>query len=348
MSRRPGPAVALALGLAGLMAGCSTPPASEPAPAALATPARFTPERRPWTYQGRPGRLLVTASVELYTTTDDPRLLMRLPGFLELAQAHRLRAVTPLRGPDTPLETYVLGTRAEWEAMTRSLLREHARAYLRIERGGYAALGRGIFYDLGPRDTFTMAAHEGWHQFVQTAFADPLPVWLDEGLACYTEGFRWRVTDPDRPEFLAWANEERFDQLRAAAGTGRLMGLDELVQARPQDLIDTDQGGQAALTYYAQCWALIQFLMESDGGRRRPGLERLLRDAQDGRFVSSVAGVDERAGSVLRTRRTGGGALAAYWPDESLAEMDAAYRDFVRHITRTGAKDLVTAGRSPV
>lgn len=323
--------------------------ASVGAAPAGADPVRFVASRRPWTFQGNDGWILVTPSVELHTTLRDRRMLHRLPPFLELAHAHRLNAITPLIRQEEPLQTFVLASRLEWDSMTRSLLKDNARAYLRIERGGYSVNGMGIFYDLGPRDTFVMAAHEGWHQFIQTAFEDPLPVWLDEGIACYFEGFRWREDEPETPEFLPWLNQQRFDQLRTAAANRTLLGLDELVLNRPQDLLDTDRGGAAALNYYAQCWAFVHFLMESDGGRRRPGLERLLRDAQTGRFVAAVGeAAGERDAGVLRTRRTGAGALAAYWPDESLESMDRAYQAFVLRIVRTGGRDRALMGRSPI
>lgn len=311
-------------------------------------PISFVAERIPWSYQGRAGWRIITPSVDLRTTTSDRRLRARLPDFLELAQAHRLTAITPLRPGEDPLETYVLGTRSEWDALTRRVLGDRARPYLRIERGGYSANGRGIFYDLGPRDTFVMAAHEGWHQHAQSSFIDPLPVWLDEGLACYMEGFRWRTDSPDRPEFLPWSNEERFDQLRRAVGTDRLVPLRELVHARPQDLIDTDRGGSPALNYYAQCWILVHFLVESEHGTRKPGLDALLRDAQGGRLLDRVSETQgQREAGVLRTRRTGAGALAAYWPDESLDTLDAEYRAFIARVVATGGRDLAIAGRSP-
>lgn len=345
------PGWSLGAGLCLALSACApSPQRHDDAPlATLADTASFVSDRRPWTYLGREGWLFVTPSVELRTTTTDRRLLTRLPPFLELAQANRLRMVTPLRRPEAPLETYVLGSRSEWEAMTRRLLGDLARPYLRIERGGYSAQGRGIFYDLGPRDTFVMAAHEGWHQLVQSSFADALPVWLDEGLACYAEGFRWRPDDPDRPEFLPWANEERYDQLRKAAAAGTLLPLGQLVNARPQDLIDTDRGGDPALTYYAQCWALVHFLVESDAGARRTGLERLLRDAQDGRLATRVQeAAGDREAATLRTRRTGAGALSAYWPDESVTGMDAAYQRFVARVVATGGRDRALGGRSPL
>jgi hypothetical protein len=341
----------LAAAIIPLLSACNTPTQREPnTPFSIAAdPIRFVAERRPWDFQGREGRLLVTPSVELHTTLADRRMLHRLPPFLELANAHRLNAITPLRAPTEPLKTFVLASRSEWESLTRQLLRDQARPYLRIERGGYAVNAMGIFYDLGPRDTFIMAAHEGWHQLVQSAFADPLPVWLDEGLACYFEGFRWRSDEPDTPEFLPWMNQQRFDQLRAAAASNTLIPLDQLVHNRPQDLLDTDRGGQAALNYYAQCWALVHFFMESDFGARRPGLERLLRDAQAGRFVPAVAQAGgDREAATLRTRRIGGGAITAYWPNESLADMDREYRAFVMRIVRTGGRDLALMGRSPV
>lgn len=325
--------------------GCATTPPRRSDPPA---PISFVVERRAWTYDGVPGRLIATPSVNLATTADDPRLLVRLPDFLELAARHRLDAIVPLRPPVQSLDTFVLGTRPEWERMTRRLLAEHARPYLRIERGGYAAQGRGVFYDIGPRDTFVMAAHEGWHQLVQTSFDDPLPLWIDEGIACTLEGFRWREDQPDRPEFLAWCNPERFDQLRAASARGSLLPLDRLLDARPQDLIDADKGGGPALDYYAQCWALALFLIESDAGARRPGLERLLLDAQDGRLldrVETLASPDESAS--MRRRRTGAGALRVYWPGESTADMDRAYQAFITRCIATGGRDRMLQGRSP-
>lgn len=336
----------LALAALALLTACaSDAPVRDDAPMPTTS---FVADREPWSYQGNPGWRIITPSVDLRTTSSDRRLRARLPDFLELAQAHRLTAITPLRPGSEPLETYILGTRSEWDALTRRLLGDRARPYLRIERGGYAFNGRGIFYDLGPRDTFVMAAHEGWHQYVQTTFADPLPVWLDEGIACYMEGFRWRTDDPDRPEFLPWSNEERFDQLRKAVGANALLPLRDLVNSRPQDLIDTDRGGSPALNYYAQCWALVHFLIESDDASRKPPLDALLRDAQGGRMIEQVsASVGAREASVLRTRRTGAGALAAYWPNESIGTLDTEYRAFVARIVATGGRDLAIAGRSP-
>lgn len=308
----------------------------------------FVADREPWSYQGNPGWRIVTPSVNLHTTTSDRRLRSRMPDFLELANAHRLTAITPLRPGTDPLDTYVLGTRSEWDTLTRRLLGDRARPYLRIERGGYSFNGRGVFYDIGPRDTFVMAAHEGWHQYIQTSFTDPLPVWLDEGIACYMEGFRWRTDEPDRPDFLPWSNEERFDQLRKAVGNNAIIPLADLFNQRPQDLIDTDRGGTPALNYYAQAWALVHFLIEADDARYRPGLETLLRDAQTGRLIDRVTdAAGQREASILRARRVGSAGFTAYWPDIDLETLDTEYRAFVRRIIATGGRHLAIAGRSP-
>jgi hypothetical protein len=74
-----------------------------------------------------------------------------------------------------------------------------AEVYLKIQRGGFAASGRAILYDIGPRDTFAIAAHEGWHQYTQKSFRAPLTVSFEEGLATYMEGFRWSDDDRTRP-----------------------------------------------------------------------------------------------------------------------------------------------------
>ena len=80
-----------------------------------------------------------------------------------------------------------------------------------------------------------IAAHEGWHQYTQTTFQNPLPVWLEEGLACYMEGFGWNREGTGTPTFNAWKNPERFDALARAYRENRLQPLDSLFRYAPQD-----------------------------------------------------------------------------------------------------------------
>ena len=186
----------------------------------------------------------------------DSRVIQRLPAFLEDALGHyrSLGGVAPAPGavstrtgardgdaptlgigqkpdateprlppPQIAMDTFMVASRPQWEDLTIRLMGERAPTYLRIDRGGFAAGGRGVFYTAGAGDdrtTLAIAAHEGWHQYTQRVMQDPLPVWLDEAMAAYCEGFRENPLLPAGVEFLPWANPERFDQLRSCWARG--------------------------------------------------------------------------------------------------------------------------------
>jgi hypothetical protein len=300
----------------------------------------------PWTYESTPGQLVTTPSYRIFTTTTNERLLSRFPSFMEGALAHYASAFVPLDRPAAPMELYLMGTRPQWERLTRRFMGADAGAYLRIERGGFSARGRAILWDIGQRDTFAIAAHEGWHQFTQSTFREPLPVALEEGLATYLEGFRWTGAGRLQARFLPWANFERFYQLREAAANDRLMGVDELLRTAPQDLVGGSN--EAALDYYAQVWALSHFLMEGEGGIHREALLALIQDAATGRLGSRITRqLGSRAAGVHASRRRGVDVLAVYTGKPSVM-LDAPYREFVARVVRVGAVEKISRGQSPV
>lgn len=188
-----------------------------------------------WTYNNKPGKNIRTANYSIYTTEQSTRLLNRLPGFVEAALRHYTTSLGVLPDPPTALETFIMSNRGEWERLTKQLMGADADVYLRIPRGGYAANGRGVYYNIGPSETLAIAGHEGWHQYTQRTFKQPLPTWLEEGIATFMEGHRW---DGTTPLFLAWANIERFDQLRGASAAGALIPLDQLIGTSPQELLN--------------------------------------------------------------------------------------------------------------
>jgi len=336
--------------LASLLAGCgSTPKIPDPTPSVkTADTARYIAEESAWSFNGNPGREYRTPSAIVRTTTDDRIIRGRLPAFVERSVIHYQHAIIALPSPEEPIETYLMGNRSQWEQLTKRLLGDKASIYLQIERGGFTSGQRGVFYDIGPRDSFIICAHEGWHQYAHSVLQDPLPVWLDEGVACFMEGYRWDIAAPDRPRFMPWANTERYDQLRTASSRGQLMPLHALIATRPQDLMASNASGDQLLTWYAQSWALVHFLYEAEGSRFRAGLQQMLLDAASGELITHVervAGSDESR--LLRSRRVGAGVLGAYLPQFTLGELDLAYQDYIRRITRTGGRDAVVAGRSP-
>jgi hypothetical protein len=301
----------------------------------------------PWTFNGAPGRIIRTPHYRIFTTQAETVLSARVPAFVEGAMQRYRTALappgSPLPEPALKLDSYVLRSRGDWVILVRQRTGDLAEMFLRIPRGGFAFDGTALMFDLGPRDTLAVLGHEGWHQYTQRAFRHPLPIWLEEGIATYMEGHRWGAGGI---EFLPWCNVERFDQLRAAHARGALMPLGDLLEAAPQQLLGVQN--DAALTYYAQVWALTLFLAEGEGGRHRAGVERLLADAASGRLVASIAAKLEtqRAGSIVGQRR-GPAVFMAYF-DADLARASRAYDAFIETLVRPGSRGAIVEGRSPV
>jgi hypothetical protein len=346
----------LLLALAGLVLGlasCAEPRSASPAvapsvPVAPVEAAAASPsiQTTGWEYDGAPGRVLTTTHYRIHSTVTRDSLLERLPRLMEAALAHYRTAITPLPAPGEPLESFVFATRPQWERMTQRSMGDEAPVYLRIVRGGFTARGRSVLFDIGMRDTLAIAAHEGWHQYTQTAFRDQLPTAFEEGLATYMEGFRLTGESRDQFTFKPWANPERFFTLRRASERGRLMPLSKLVRSTPQELMSGDES--VALTYYAQVWALIHYLNEVEGGSHKDALAQMVRDASDGRVSTRVReALGTRAGSAYRAGRRNLDLLEAY-TGRTAEDHDAPYAEFVKQITRVGSGEKVMRGQSPL
>jgi hypothetical protein len=339
--------------------GCAAPNASDPAPAevsltALAdapmTLSDVSIDSEPWSFGGAEGFILRTPHYRVFTTEESPVLRERVPRFLELALEHYRGAAVagePLPAPPMRLDTYLMDNRAQWEGVTRRLLGTRATPTLAIGRGGYATRGIGVYWDIGLYDTLAVAAHEGWHQYTQRTFGDPLPTWLEEGMATYMEGHRWV---DGSPRLMPWANIQRYDRLRTAHAAGELRSVRELLDLRPSSITgDLD----ALLTYYAQVWALVHYLEQGANGRYKPGLERMLRDAAAGVFVETLIDRGLTQGEALRivqARRTAGLLLVYILDpiDESPEAFEAGYASFVDRLVRIGGRDAIVQGRSPL
>lgn len=312
-------------------------------PTIQATPVVLSTQA--WEFAGHDGAVVRTPHYRIYTTEPDERTRTRMAEFVEYALAHYRTAVTPLPAPGVKLDVYLMANRTQWETLTKRLMGPASGNLSNIERGGFAARGIGVYYDLGLYDTLAIAAHEGWHQYTQRVFADPLPVWLEEGMATYMEGHRWGLGGSGKPQFLSWANTERFDRLRDAVSAGREIPLDRLLGMSPQG--ELESGGDGLLDFYAHVWALTHFLEEGDGGRYRTQFHALLRDAADGNLRKVLAThLGWRAAQESLTRRVGDGVYRTYFGSD-MAEANQAFHRFVRLVVRTGGREAVTQGRSP-
>jgi hypothetical protein len=342
------------LALATALTGCASRSTSEPSPSvvAAAVPSAVV-SVDPWVYAERPGQKIRTRHFIIYTTELAPLIRERVPLFLETSLGHYRAALATL-GDALPepgqgtLDTYILDNRADWERLTRQLLGPSAGPYLEIGYGGYAFGSRAVLFDIGAASTLAVAAHEGWHQYTQATFAQPLPIWLEEGVATYMEGHRWSgPIGPGGPTavFLPWANLERFDQLRDAAAANRLMPLQMLLEEAPQSLVG--RVDDAALTYYAQLWAMVHFLAEGDAGAHRPALERALADAANGRMADTLStSFGPRAARSAMLTRRGSAVFYAYFGDPKALE--TSYRAFIAKVVGVGSRGPVSRGESPL
>ena len=336
-----------------MVAGCSSTghatsgaKASDVSPAAMSAPADVPITRALWAFDGQQGQIIRTPHYRLYTTERDEVIVRRLVVFLEHALMHYRSALGPLPEPPQRLDTYLMDNRGQWTALAMRIAGGAAETFTRLQRGGFATRGIGLYYDLGLYDTLAIAGHEGWHQYTQRTFRTPLPPLIEEGLATYMEGHGWNGATP---VFKAWANLERFEQLERAARAGRLRSLGQLSQAEPGALVRASggAGGQdALLDYYAQAWALIHFLNEGEEGTHAAALRLMVADAAEGELIRRVRRAQGRSGALMLARRDATPVLRTYFGDQ--IQLDRAYQLFLDEIVKPGGRDRVSNGVSPV
>jgi hypothetical protein len=290
-------------------------------------------QERPWDFHGVEGRVIETDHFRLHTTLQSRRMLNRLPAFYEGALEQYTTALGDLPLPTRRLDSYIFRDDRQWKNKTREVLPDQADIFMTLGRGGFTTEGTSVLYFIGPRDTFAIAAHEGWHQYTQGTFRHHLPIWLEEGIATYMEAI-WFDRDGTthlRPS----SNGERRYALRSAVREEQLIPLDELLARTPQSFLSN--GKNQLLVYYAQVWGLVRFLTEADGGKHRPALEQLLQDAAHGRLVGKVLR-SNRSGITRRRRaldeiRTGPAVMRTYFGAD-LDEIGREYEQFIMRISR--------------
>jgi hypothetical protein len=251
-----------------LSAGCASTP----------TRPEVTYESEPWEFAGIDGRRLHTEHYDIYTTIQDPVLVEALPDFVESAYAHYTRIVPPARPPERRMAVFLFATRAQWEAFTRKFTRARAAEFLKVRNGGYSERGVSVIQYVSHRVTFPLFAHEGLHQYLYHCVEQPIPAWLNEGLAVYCEGQRWNDTRLDHfdPAF----NPDRQSHLVEALVSERLLSLRDLLETNAGEVMDGTT--RQVVTYYAQVWGLMMFLLEGADGRYAEDFGRLLRSVSAG------------------------------------------------------------------
>jgi hypothetical protein len=171
---------------------------------------------------------------------------------------------------------------------------------------------------------------------------------LEEGIACFMEGFRQPPGAPE-PSFLPWRNPERYAELRSAARKGRLATLREVLEGSPQSFLAVSRDAQ--LCYYAQVWVLVHYVRDGEGGRYRAGLEQMLADAVDGsipdRIRRSPAIPDARGRRLAAESKSGIWLVLAYL-DDDYERFERGYDRFLGSLIESNAWDRIMRGESPI
>jgi hypothetical protein len=296
-------------------------------------PARVGIDR--WSFQGQPGRKVTTPHYVIYTTVTDAELISSLGQLMEgaLSQYRRLAPGVPVT--DRPMECYLFQSRTQWASFTKGQTGADAAVYLQINRGGYTVGDWYVAYFIGDLGTLSVAAHEGWHQYVARHFESRLPPFLEEGLACMFEEVKWgegrAAGSGPLPRWNFARNRSRMLGLRNAIDAGTLIGLPELAAMHAGQVVD--QPGEKIEAFYAESWAFAKFLWDGEGGSHRPALRRILTDAAAGNLFPGN-----------NSRKTDGGLwdpdsarpLLEHYLGVPLESLDASFQRYVRRLARQG------------
>jgi hypothetical protein len=260
------------------------------------------------------------------TIQDRPDMLYRLGQLMEggYAAYHDLAPGVP--PTQRPMECFVFANRLQWVDFTRKNTGSDAETYLKIGRGGYTLRGRDwyVSYNIGEIGTYSIAAHEGWHQFCARHFKGSLPPFLEEGLACMFEDVQW---DGDLPRWNLSMNPTRALSLRRVMDANQAFPLSQLITLHAGSVI-----GYADIkieAFYSQNWAFARFLWEGENGKYRPALQRLLADTAAG-TVADPTGSLRR--SYLGWNPAGVRPMLEHYLGEDFPTIEQEYNVFMRHV----------------
>jgi hypothetical protein len=306
--------------LLAVAAGCQQPARVETG----SYPLGATVNRAAW--PGNNGYVYTTEHYRIYSTAHRGDLNERLPGFMEAAYQH-YRNLTGLEdpGPTYTMPIYMFATRSEWAAMTATVIKgSSASVYQNIQAGGYCYAGVCVFWDLGGLMTYSVAAHEGLHQYFSSRLRHRLPSFMEEGLCTLTEGLELTAQGV---RFTPERNVARFNDLRRGIVNGQWVPIEKLLTMDAGEAVSNPQGG---VEYYGQLWALALYIRSQPAYRQ--GLSRWLADAQAGRTHEALKLTPQQLAAAQASGREYNKKLAvrlfAAYIDPDLAKFDAGFRKF--------------------
>jgi hypothetical protein len=305
-----------------LAVGCTQVEQSQWTGPRTLAPVRVTP----WDAGHPQSRIIKTPHYEIYTDLSEQDSLDNLAQLMEGAYEQYQQFCPGIPLSSQPLRCYLFAKRDEWATFTQRHTGEDAAVYLQITRGAYTVDDWFVAFWLGDRGTFSVAAHEGFHQFAARQFQGRIAPVLDEGLACMCENIGWEA---NLPRWNLSESRKRSEDLAAGLASHQMWSLKELLRMHAGDVISLPR--ERIDTFYAQSWALARFLWEGDGLRHRPALQRYLAEVAAGRA--------HRPAQFANLKRHDWNpdlsiAQLEYYLGSSLTDLEPAYEAFCRRIAR--------------
>jgi len=305
--------------VAGCIAGCApeAPPLgtwtgpTEPAPVQI-TVQHFT---------DADVRTLHTAHYTIVSTMDDEEFLQQVGQLMEGGYAAYQSVAPGVRPTSYPMMCYLFQTRAQWADYTRKLGPDSS-IYLHIHQGAYTRFDVYAAYYFGDGATCSVAAHEGWHQYVARHFKGRLPPFLEEGIATTFEGVQF---EDGLPRFNRSINLDRDLALRKACEDQTLWPLDQLVTMHAGNVITLTNG--RIMAFYAQAWAFARFLSDGEDGKYRPAFQSMLEDIANGTVWDPSGSFRSRLGPWIP-----GAAIPMFehYLGEPFGQIEAEYNRYIQ------------------
>jgi hypothetical protein len=269
--------------------------------------------------------VLRTPHYKIYSTiTDRPDLNHRLAQVMEGAFGTYRTVAGNVPDTDYPMQCYIFSNRVEWQRFTRLHAGPDAEVYLKIGRGGYTIRDWYVAYYIGDISTYSVAAHEGWHQYVNRHFKGRLPPFLEEGIACMFEDVEW---DGELPRWNLSMNPSRAQSLRRVLDAGEQFPLDKLCMLHAGEIVNMSPIRIEA--FYAEDWAFARYLWEGENGKFRPGLQKLIADTAAG-TVFDPTGSHRR--KYLPWDARGVRPMLEHYLNEDFPTLEAGFQQFMNKV----------------
>ena len=280
------------------------------------------------------GLKIETAHYEIFTTLMEPLVLSQVPGFIESSYRAYQKQLPRPANITRKFRVYLFGTRGQWEEFTIGFAEKQAGIYRKIKSGAYYLNGSCVTYYIGRERTFSVLAHEGWHQFNSRCFKYRLPSSIDEGVAMMFEASRYK---DGLFKFYPQDNMGRLGGLKKTILDGAMIPLEKLVAMNPGEALMVEKNmDKAVMAYYSQAYALVRFLREDGYGKRLANYQGLLLGGLRGTWQltdrDKAIASNRNIPLTVGWNRAVSTLLFSKYISEDMAQMEKEYRIFCNKI----------------